>query len=66
MPLDLLFIVLSKVPYLLHMEGSAALLLHFQTDLQLIYFAKNIPVLFIITVPGNYTNVADPKPLFCN
>lgn len=44
----------------------AALLLHFQADLHLIYFANNIPVLFIIIVPDNYTNVADPEPLFCN
>lgn len=67
-PVAIWFVVYSykQGPLSIAYGSSAELLMHFQIDLQLIYFANNIPVLFIIIVPGNYTNVADPEPLSCN
>lgn len=45
--------------------SSAEQPLHVRIDLQLIDFANNIPILFIIIIPGNCTIVANPEPLFC-
>lgn len=67
-PVAVCFVVYNfkQDPLSIAYARSAELLFHVQTDLQLIYFASNILFLLIIIVPGSYTSVADPEPLFCN